>query len=259
VSIIDKVGSAGQRVNWESRKFGVELAAITNIQDPEKLGRVKCKLLTDDKNVGETDWCFVMTPFGGKEYGLFLHPNVDDIVVIAYAGGDVHRPYVLGSLWNKETKSPYAVNEGKNELFALKTPAKTEISLSDVKEKQKLTITMPSGTVLELDDENKRIEIRDKEKKNKLTMALDKDEVEVAAGKKLTLSAGETQIVLESSGAVTVKSKTKVDISTGTLSVNANSKAEIKSNAEAVVQSTGQLTLKSSGVTTLKGSMVKIN
>lgn len=259
MSIIDKVGSAGQRINWESRKYGVELAKVTNIDDPEKLGRVKCKLLTDDKNIGETDWCFVMTPFGGKEYGLYLHPNVDDVVVIAYAGGDVHRPYVLGSLWNKETKSPYDIKEGKNETFALKTPLKTEIALSDIKDKQKLTITMPSGTVLAIDDENKRVELRDKDKKNMLTMAWEKGEVELAAEKKLTLSAGETQILLDSSGAITIKSKTKVAISTATLEASANSKVQLKSSGEAAVQATGQLTLKSSGMTTVKGSMVKIN
>lgn len=259
MSIMDKVGSPGQRVNWESRKYGVELATVTNIQDPDKLGRVKCKLLSEDKNIGETGWCFVMTPFGGKEYGMFLHPSVGDVVVLAYAGGDVHRPYVLGSLWNKEVACPYDIPEGKNETFAIKTPGKTEILISDVKDKQHFTLTMPSGAVLTIDDGAKRAEFRDKEKKNALIMGYEKGEVEVSAGSKLTLSAGDTKIILESSGNVSIQSKSKVEISTATLEASAKSKALIKSTGEASMEATGQLTVKSSGMTTLKGSMVKIN
>ena len=57
------------------RKSGVILAEVTNIKDPDNLNRLKCKPVTADKDVGETDWCFCMAPSGGRVTASFSFPR----------------------------------------------------------------------------------------------------------------------------------------------------------------------------------------
>ena len=88
--------------------FSLTLATVKDIKDDKKLNRVKCLPIgaPDDEM---TDWCYVMTPMGGKERGLFLFPQVDDLVVLGYLENDPHRPIVLGGFWNTETTPPLTV------------------------------------------------------------------------------------------------------------------------------------------------------
>lgn len=103
-------GDAGPNDRPMSR-FGLTLAKVTNINDDKKLNRVKC-LPIGSPDAEETDWCYVMAPLGGKGCGQFFFPNVNDLVVLAYLGGDPHRPLVLGAIWNTVVTPPYTVQNG---------------------------------------------------------------------------------------------------------------------------------------------------
>ena len=105
--------SSGQTFEHQMARQGLTLAMVTNITDPDKLNRVKCVPVENRKSEEETDWCYVMAPLGGKQCGQFFFPNVNDLVVLAYLGGDPHRPMVIGSWWNTETAPPYTIEEGK--------------------------------------------------------------------------------------------------------------------------------------------------
>ena len=95
--------AAGQ--TRQGNVFSLTLATVKNIKDDQKLNRVRC--LPIGAPDGElTDWCYVMTPMGGKERGLFLFPQVDDLVVLAWLDDDPFRPLVLGGFWNSETAPP---------------------------------------------------------------------------------------------------------------------------------------------------------
>ena len=104
---------------WSGR--GLSLAVVTNVNDEQKLNRVKC-LPIENEQAEETDWCYVMAPLGGKNCGQFFFPNVNDLVVLAYLGGDPHRPMVLGGFWNTEVTPPYTIQDGKVYNFSIKTP-----------------------------------------------------------------------------------------------------------------------------------------
>lgn len=238
-------------------RMGLALGVVTNITDPEKLNRVKCLPVENDSQE-ETDWCYVMTPFGGKARGQFFFPNVDDLVVLGYLGGDPHRPIVLGACWNTETTPPYPIEDGKVYNFSIKTPSGTELLLYDEPEKQKVTLTLPSGTLLVLDDENKALRLSDKEGKNALEMDLEKGEALLKADTKLTLSAGSTTIVLESGGNLTMKADSKIGIEAATVEGKASAKLGLQ-GASAEVKADGNLTLQASGPAALKGAVVQIN
>ena len=155
------MGSMGQGLEQQMTQPGLSLAVVTNVKDEEKLNRVKC-LPIENENAEETDWCYVMAPMGGKQCGQFFFPNVNDLVVLGYLGGDPHRPIVLGAYWNTEVKPPYLIQDGKVHNYSIKTPSGTELLFYDEPQKQKVTLTLPSGTVLTIDDEAKSVSLKDK-------------------------------------------------------------------------------------------------
>jgi phage protein D/phage baseplate assembly protein gpV len=80
--------------------LGVLAGVVSDIDDPERLGRVRLHLpcLSDDY---ETDWARVAQMMAGAHHGSAFIPNVDDEVLVAFDHGDIRRPYVLGALFNR--------------------------------------------------------------------------------------------------------------------------------------------------------------
>ena len=213
---------------------------------------------------------------------MFFFPQVDDLVVLAYLDGDPHRPLVLGGFWNTEVKPPLPIQKGKNEDYMIRTPKKIELAMHDKDKEQKLTVTMPSGTVLEIDDKEQRIHVHDKEKKNELLMNLKEGAVTLTAEKTLTLKAGKSQIVLKNDGNIEEKGSDKLTESFKNIESTANSSVHIKGSSGGVkiegasiegkangqlklqggmasIKSNGMMEVSASGVTTVKGSLLKLN
>lgn len=258
MSIVDQLGGAiRDGFRPEQRDGALTLAKVTNIKDDKNFCRVKC-LPIGAQDSEETDWCYVMTPMGGKECGLCFFPQVNDLVVLAYLGNDPHRPLVLGGFWNSEVKPPYPIKDGKLQDYAIRTPKKIELLFHDEDKKQRVTLTMPSGAVITVDDGDSKVEIKDKSGDNALNMDLKKGEIALKAKTKLTLSAGSTAITLESNGKITEKGSGAFSMEGANVQVKASGKLAMQ-GATAEVKSSATLDLKASGPASLKGAIVKIN
>jgi phage protein D len=85
---------------------GVATGVVTDVSDPDKLGRVKVRLpwLRDDFG---TFWARVLQAGAGAERGSMLLPEVNDEVLVAFEQGDIGAPFVLGGLYSARNK-PYA-------------------------------------------------------------------------------------------------------------------------------------------------------
>jgi phage protein D len=79
--------------------YGVVPALVTDVNDPEHLGRVKLKFpwLSDDY---ASDWARTVQGGAGHDRGMVLLPEVNDEVLVAFEQGDIRRPFVLGGLYN---------------------------------------------------------------------------------------------------------------------------------------------------------------
>lgn len=185
----ETLAASGKSAQQQMNHWGLTLAVVTNVNDEQKLNRVKCLPIMNEQKE-ETDWCYVMSPFAGKNHGQFFFPNVDDLVILGYIDGDPHRPVVLGGYWNNETTPPYTIEEGKIHNYSIKTPSGTELLFYDEPDKQKVTLTLPSGAVLSVDDEKKTATLSDKNADNALVINFEKGEIKLSAKTKLTLSAG---------------------------------------------------------------------
>lgn len=251
------MASAGYGIDQQMSRPGLSLAVVTNINDEQKLNRVKCLPIETDQTE-ETDWCYVMAPLGGKECGQFFFPNVNDLVVLAYLGGDPHRPMVLGGFWNTDVKPPYTIQDGKVHNYSIKTPTGTELLFYDEPKKQKVTLTLPSGTVLSIDDENQAVALKDKGGENALEIDLKGGSITLKAKNSLLLSAGDTSISLDAKGELTLKSSKKLSAQSAEIEEKGSAKVAVQ-GAAVEVKGTTSLDLSASGNTTIKGAMVGIN
>src|SRR5438270_11908593 len=81
----------------DANLFGVEIAIVTNVQDPDKAGRVKiCFPRLPGKP--ESDWVRVTQPAAGDGRGWYWLPHVNDEVLVGFERGSASKPFVIGYL-----------------------------------------------------------------------------------------------------------------------------------------------------------------
>lgn len=84
-------------------RLGVWSVFVVEGSDPERAGRVRVKLPAE---VGEGEvWARVATWF---------RPEPEDEVLIAFEGGDLRRPVVIGGLWNSSDSPPASATAGES-------------------------------------------------------------------------------------------------------------------------------------------------
>ena len=69
---------------------GAHLAKVVSISDPDSRNRVQVQLITCDADGGPDAplWARVVAPFAGDDRGTFFMPDVEDEVLVVFAGGD---------------------------------------------------------------------------------------------------------------------------------------------------------------------------
>ena len=141
--------------------FGVYPALVTDIVDPDALGRVEVKfpwLGTD----GEQDvraWATLCSPYADRDQGLLVLPEVDSQVVVAFEAGNLRRPYVVGSAWNGKEALP-SPPEAANNIRLLRSRADSRIEIDDTAGAEKVSITTASGHQVVLDNSASEVTVR---------------------------------------------------------------------------------------------------
>jgi uncharacterized protein involved in type VI secretion and phage assembly len=226
-TISEALGNEGDRLNEAEIIHGVVPAIVTNLKDPEQLGRIKVTFPWLAKE-SETDWIRVMSLYAGSDKGICFPPEVGDEVLVLFQKGNVNAPYVIGSLWSSKAKPPEKNADGKNNVKIIKTRAGHTISFNDDTQtkKAKIEIKSSSGNTITLDDAagQEKIEIKDK------------------GGGKITMDATKK--------AITIESGMKLDIKAKMIKIEAQTSLEFK---------TAVFKAQASGIAEIKGAMVKIN
>jgi uncharacterized protein involved in type VI secretion and phage assembly len=227
-----KGGSDGRTVP------GVVNALVSNIDDPDGLGRIKVTFpWLGDKS--ETHWVRVAAPGAGNERGALFMSEVGDEVLVAFAHGDARLPYVIGGLYNGQDKPAVAgaVDNGKVVQRVLVARNGHRLVLDDKDD----VITLATG------DGNHKVVIDQKSKKVVVDTAGD---VEVTAQQQVTIKAG-SSMTLEAQGAFELKANG--------VTIDAGGGAFSAKGSQATVQGSGTAEISSSGQTTVRGSVVSIN
>lgn len=152
-----------QRQNHSAAATGLVPAIVTNVSDPEGLGRVKVKYpwLADDV---ESNWGRLVMPGAGANRGLMVIPEVNDEVIVGFLHGDFNHPYILGGVWNSKDKSPTPQNKaavnGKIDVRQFKTRTGHMLTFTDTAGGESIELKDSKGNFILLDSTNKVIQLK---------------------------------------------------------------------------------------------------
>ncbi len=160
------------------RMKGVVVGLVTDVQDPEGLGRIRVTFpWLSDNNV--SNWARVATPLAGPELGHFFQPEMGDEALVAFEMGDVQKPYILGYLWNGDNAPP----SDDPSVRMIQTVAGHKLVFTDTGGEEGILVEDSNG--------------------NKIEMNADGILMEDANGNKIEMTSG--GITIESGGDVTIK------------------------------------------------------
>ncbi|MFL5689448.1 MAG: phage baseplate assembly protein V, partial [Chloroflexota bacterium] len=204
---------------------------VTNNDDPEKLARVRVKYPTlDDENEGA--WARVVAVGAGPERGQLMLPQVGDEVLIGFEGGNPHRPYVLGALWNGKDKprtehwDPRGTGKPDGS-YVLRSPKHIDIAAVEdvvIKADKDMTVVVKGKSTETV------------EKTQEMTV---KQSFKLDAATELTLVCGRAKIVLKQDGTINIEG--------GNVTVSGQMGTTVK-GTKVDVQGTGPVTVKGATV-----------
>ncbi|MBW1657108.1 type VI secretion system Vgr family protein [Flavobacterium quisquiliarum] len=79
-------------------------AKVIDNNDPEGLGRVKVAYYWNGWG-NESDWMRMIQPHSGNGKGFYFIPEIGEEVVVGFEGGNVERPFVMGTQYNGQASS----------------------------------------------------------------------------------------------------------------------------------------------------------
>lgn len=137
---------------------------VTDNEDPENMGRVKVEFptLTEEHN---SNWARVVSIGAANSRGFDCLPEINDEVLVAFEHGDIHRPYVLGGVWNGEDAPPNSassnVQNGKVRLrtFQTRTGHKIQFVEENDDTKKGIYVETQGGYKVQLNESEKTITI----------------------------------------------------------------------------------------------------
>jgi uncharacterized protein involved in type VI secretion and phage assembly len=246
-SLYGTIHGAGTR----TAPTGLVPALVSDVKDPEKLGRVKLTFpwLGDDYTSG---WARTVQLGGGKSRGTWVLPEVGDEVLVGFEHGDFDAPYVLGGLHNGTDKPPTVqvetVDKNSGEITGRYFVSRTGHRLALVESGSGANeVSLATG-----DGKHKLVF---DQRGTKVT--LHSDGTVLVEGKGVTVDAGKDELMLKG-GKVTISSSGDVNVTAkGGVTLEATAAAKL-SGAQATVDSKNtQIT--SSGPLAVQGKPVRIN
>jgi uncharacterized protein involved in type VI secretion and phage assembly len=131
-------------------------------------------------------------PMAGADTGFFVMPEPGDEVLVAFQNGDTNHPYIVGCVWNGKHAPPGA----KYEHRTFKSKARHTIELNDEAGQERVLITTGGG---------RKVEIKDSP----------------TASISIECKGGNTIVIDEATGAITISAATSVKVDAPKVDVNA--------------------------------------
>lgn len=141
------------------RYYGLYPAIVTNIVDPDQLGRIQVSLPwlgTDGTSVRA--WATLLSPYAEDDQGFMVLPSKDTQVVVGFEAGDPRRPYIVGAAWNGREALPEQAQEPNN-LRLIKTRSGCLLEFDDTDGAVKITISTPGGHKIVMDDGQREVKV----------------------------------------------------------------------------------------------------
>ncbi len=242
------------------------VGTVTNNNDPKKIGRVRVKFPTLTTN-HESNWARVVSIGAGANRGFDCLPEVGDEVLVAFEHGDIHRPYVIGNVWNGKDAPPTAVTDsvadGKVRLRTFQTRAGHTLQFVDEDKgssKQGVYLKTKSGHSLSFNDTDKKIELKTS---GGHTVELNDTSKQIViktnGSNSCILDDQARKIVVDSKGTIEMKAAQKITLQVGGTSIEvSNTGITLTAGGSKIEVQSATLNVTSSGMTTVKGAKTAI-
>lgn len=125
--------AGGPRIeSLDNLQLGLHYGIVCQNKDPDNLDRVKVRLpWLDGGDTDQTHWAQLLTPMEGQKFGWYTVPDIDDVVVVMFIGGDVSQPVVIGGVWSKPDQAPEPNEDGKNNFRGYRSRSGHRLILDD--------------------------------------------------------------------------------------------------------------------------------
>ena len=176
--------------NWTgSSFFGLYPAIVTNIVDPDRLGRVQVSFpwLGSDGNSVRA-WATLVAPYADDNQGFVALPEVQTQVVVGFEAGDLHRPYVVGSCWNGQEMMPVTPTRPNNKRL-IRSRAGSMLEFDDTADATKVTLSTSKGHQVVLDEGTSQLQVTHKDGSTVTFTASGQIQVQANATVEITASA----------------------------------------------------------------------
>ncbi|MEM6263412.1 MAG: phage baseplate assembly protein V [Bacteroidota bacterium] len=198
VGIIQKV-AAKEAEKIHTTELGVVTAIFPHASDSDK-DNYQCSIKLKNYKLPNGDELElrkvpVMTP----HMGMVNIPNVGDLVILSFIGGDINQPIILGRLYNDEDQPPvnkeseFLIQHSLKKGGSLKMDKEGVVTISSTEEKS--VITVKDDTV-EIATSNGQVKV-------------------VIENGGITLEAGSNPVTVKSMGEITLGDLTTAKVSTG--------------------------------------------
>lgn len=243
----------------ESRCFSVMTGVVKENYDEKQPGKVLVELYFGEKGKTSTDWISLMQPYCGKEFGEYFIPEIGTEVVLGFNLGNIHRPIVLGCLWNELDKIPKEVANKDNSIKCIKTKGGHEIIFDETKDKENIKITTKGKLNIAFEDKDQKITIQDEKGDNMISLDSKNGLITIKAKKKIVLNAGDNDMLtLDGTGKKASLTADNIEVNATQALTLKGQNVKLEGNMTAL-KAQGSFKVESSAMLELKGAMVKIN
>lgn len=129
---VSKVSTALKKPKQSSRSAAITIADVTNLDDPDGLGRVQVSMPAFGDS--ETSWMGVIVPGAGKNKGLIALPDIGDQVLVVFPEEDPAQGIILGGLFGTKGMPDTGIEGNAVKRYTFVTSGGQKIQLDDAKD-----------------------------------------------------------------------------------------------------------------------------
>ena len=184
----------------------------------------------DAGDTDQTHWAQLLTPMEGKKFGWFVLPDIDDVVVVMFIGGDSSQPVVIGGVWSKPDFSPEPNEDGANNFRGFRSRCGHRMVFDDTK----------SGTKLWFADKTTKLMV------GMGKFAKDGAGPNICAVWKPPMSGDGGIAISSMEGKMEITAKTKLSIKGENVKINAKTTIDMKAGSDLQMEGSSSAKLTSS-------------
>jgi type VI secretion system secreted protein VgrG len=223
-------------------------AKIMENNDPDSLGRVRVQFFWQEgaeEGNDRTNWIRVASHSGGGDRGLYILPEIDDAVLIAFEHDHPERAYVLTSMYHAKSKPEH--HDAGNMKKALKTKGGHQILMNDTKGSETMAFFSPTDITSEA-----KAGKMDSTAKTTIKITSLTDTINITTPAKISIESTAADMLL--------RTKTNIWIdATGNIEIHATQNIKVTAEGTMDVKSVGAMTITAASLDIKADDFIKMS